>query len=127
MEKVLNNLLGMDAKLRILNICEFEFRNNDRFYRRTEEDINEMIEDMDINREIYNTIEGLSMRIDTKTKEFISTEGNSFDFVDEEFINKRFMEDIRQNISHPEIKNVVKEELEFINQTILDLLKDIEN
>lgn len=123
MDKVLNEILDVDTKIRVINICEFEFGDNNRIYKNTEEDINEMLEDLE-NPNIYDIV--TSNLKPEEIKDFMQIEGNSFSFIDGQYINEEFMKDIRQNISHPEIKNVIQEELEVLNQSTIELISHIE-
>lgn len=123
MDKVLNEILDVDTKIRVINICEFEFGDNNRIYKNTEEDIIEMLEDLEISN-IYDTV--ISNLKPEEIKDFMQIEGDSFSFIDEQYINEEFMKDIRQNISHPEVKNIIQEELEILRQSITELISHIE-
>lgn len=123
MDKALNEILDVDTKIRVINTCEFEFGNNNRVYKNTEEDINEMLEDLE-NLNIYDIV--TSNLKPEEIKDFMQIEGDSFSFVDEQYINEEFMRNIRQNISHPEVKNIIQEELEILRQSITELISHIE-
>ena len=128
MNNVLNNLIDTDAKIRVLNKCEMMFGDENydvRYYRNNEEGFQEMMEDTNFTeKEIYD-IMLLLLKTD-EVEKFIIREKRFFSFISEDFINEEFTKQINQNISHPEIKEIIQEELEVLRQSITELISHIE-